>query len=309
MRSRRPLPLAVAAIPAAAVLAAAGCAWMRPVAKVGTLQEQEFTVEREGAVDANVRVSFWGGSLRVRPGDSARLARLRTRDNLDALEPHADTRRDKDHLSAGFWLDSNANVVNFKSWSGERSRAVRDSEHDVVNEWDLDLARSLPLTLELDLSTCDADVELGGLALRSATLDLGGGTAVVSFERPHPDRLERLALAVGAGRLVTRSLGNSHARAISVHAGAGSCVIDLAGDWRADALVTVDAGACRVEIRVPRDLAVRANLHQTLFSGLSAPEFESLGDHGYASPAFAKGGISVVVDVSASLGEVHLVLD
>jgi hypothetical protein len=306
MPSRPIPPIAAAALLAAA--AASGCSLFRPVAHIGPMEEQEFVVDREAASDASARVSFWAGSLRVRPGDPSRAARLRTRDNLDALVPHADTRRDGDHLDLEFWLDSNEDVMNLKSWSGDRGHA-KDPEREIENEWDLELARTLPLTLDLDLAASEADVELGGIPLRSARFDLGGGSAILSFDQPNPERLDRLKLAVGAGRLVTRSLGNSHARAVSVDAGAGGCVLDLAGDWRADALFEVDAGACSVEIRVPRDLAVRVNLRQTFLASLAAPEFEYLGDHGYASPAWQKGGISIVVDVTASVGEVRLVLE
>lgn len=307
MAGRRPLSIALAALLAAA-LAGAGCSLFRPFAKVGAMEEQEFAIDRESASDVNARVSFWRGSLRVRPGDAARAVRLRTRDNVDALVPHADTRRSGDHIDVEFWLDSSDNVMDLKSWTGGRQGA-RDPEHEIVNEWDLEFARSLPLSLELDLSACEADVELGGLPLRSGRLDLGGGTAVVSFAQPNPERLDRLALAVGAGSLVTRSLGNAHARSLTVDAGAGSCVLDLAGDWRADALVGIDAGACRVELRVPRDLAVRVNLRETLLSSLDAPEFQFLEPHSYGSPAWGKGGPSIVVEVTASLGEIRLVLE
>jgi hypothetical protein len=301
------LTIAPAALCAVA-LAGAGCSLLRPFAHVGAMEEQEFTIDREAAADASARVSFWHGSLRARPGDAARAVRLRTRDNVDALVPHADTRRSGDHVDVDFWLDSSENVMDFESWT-EGHHGARDPEHEIVNEWDLEFGRSLPLALELDLAACEADVELGGLSLRRARLDLGGGTAIVSFAQPNPERLDRLSLAVGAGSLVTRSLGNSHARSITVDAGAGSCVLDLAGDWRADALVGIDAGACRVELRVPRDLAVRVNLRDTLLSSLDAPEFQFLESHSYGSPAWGKGGPAIVVEVTASLGEIRLVLE
>jgi len=307
MSSRRFASIAVAV--AATAVAVTACNAMRPVARIGPMEEQEFTVDRDAANDAGVRVSFWGGTLRIKPGDPARAARLRTRDNLESLEPHADTQREGDHLDLRFWLDSNDNMINLKSWAGDDDRSARDPEKEVENEWDLELARTLPLSLELDLAACDADVELGGMPLRAVRLDLGGGTAVVSFARPNPERLDRLSLAVGAGRLMTRSLGNAHARAISVNAGAGSCVLDLAGDWRADALVEIDAGACGVEVRVPRDLAVRANLRETLMASLSVSDFSDLGDRCYASPAWGKGGSSIVLEVTASLGSIRFVLE
>lgn len=306
-RRRFPAPTVPLAL-AAALLAFTRCNAMRPVARVGPMQEQEFTVDREGTGDTSLRVSFWGGTLRVKPAEVPCAARLHTRDNVDSMEPHADTRRDGDHLDVRFWLDSEDNVVNLKSWSGDKDEP-RDPERDIVNEWNLELARAVPLALELDLAACEADVELGGIPLRAMRLDLGGGDATLAFGRPNPERLDRLSLSVGAGRLAARSLGNAHARTISVDAGAGSCLLDLAGDWRADALVEVDAGACGVEIRVPRDLAVKANLRETILAGLSAPEFADVGDHCFASPAWGRGGPEVVVEVTASLGTVRLVLE
>src|SRR5262249_27263672 len=158
-------------------------------------------------------------------------------------------------------------------------------------------------------AACDADLDLGGLTLQRAKLELGGGNLAVDFSKPRPGRLERLELGCGAGRLVARRLGNAHARTILVDVGAGSGRLDRGGAWKEDALVRVDSGASEVEIHVPRGLAVRADLKDTVLAQLSAPDFQSEGDRRYTSPEWGMGGPSLVIEVDASLGNVRLVRD
>ena len=299
--------LAIAA--SAAAVASFGCSAMRPLASIGKEKEQQFTMDRDGATDASVHVSYWSGRLHARPGDAARAARLHTHDNLDAILSHADARREGEHLEVRLWLDSEDSIVNFRTWEhGDVPPAERDPKHDVINDWDLELAEGLPLALDFELAACDADVDLGGLLLHRAKLELGGGNLALDFERAQAGRLERLDLGCGAGHLEVRRLGNAHARTIRVDVGAGSCRLDLAGDWKEDALLRVDAGTSNVEIHVPRGLAVRADLKETL-ARLSAPEFQSEGSQRYTTPEWGTGGPSIVIELEATLGSVSLLRD
>jgi len=284
---------------------------MRPIARVGVMKQQDFAVDAGDAGDAAVRIAFWGGRLRVRPQPGSRVVDLRTRDNVDEIDAHVDARRERAHLDVRAWLESEHNMVNFTSWDeDDASSDVRHDESDrIVNDWSLDLGGALPLALDFDLATCDADLELGGLPIDVLRLDLGGGRARVAFHRPNPRRIDRVELDVGAGRLEASQLGFAHARTIAVDAGAGSCLLDLSGDWREDALIHVESGACDVEIRVPRDLALKADLGDSVLASLSAPDFDSAGEKRYTSPAWGKGGPSIVLEVVASLGSVSLVLE
>lgn len=304
---RRPAPIRLAVALAAALSIAAGCSVMRPLAKIGALQEQQFVMDRDDALDASVHLSYWSGRVRVRPGDGARAARLHTRDNLDEVVAHADARRTGEHLEVRLWLDSDDSLINVRSWqSGHSDPDPVDPKENVINEWDLELAEGMPLALDCELAACDADLDLGGLLLRRAKLELGGGHLVVDFAKPQEGRLERLELGCGAGNVVARRLGNAHARSILVDVGAGSCELDLSGEWKEDALVHVDSGAANVEIRVPRGLAVRVDLKDKVLAEFSAREFRSEGGKRYTSPDWGMGGPSIVVEVEATLGHVGI---
>ena len=298
-------PTRLAGALAGALSIAAGCSAMRPLATIGALQEQQFAMDRDDALDASVHLSYWSGRLRVRPGDAARAARLHTRDNLDEVFAHADAHRTGEHLEVRLWLESDDNMLNVRSWQHDDVRPDEvNPKKDVINEWDLELAQGMPLALDCELAACDADLDLGGLLLRRAKIELGGGHLVVDFAKPQQGRLERLELGCGAGNVVVRRLGNARARTILVDVGAGSCELDLGGEWKEDALVHVDSGAANVEIRVPRGLSVRVDLKDKVLAEFSARDFRSEGDKRYTSPDWGKGGPSIVVEVEATLGQV-----
>ena len=285
-----------AAASAIAGLAAAGlaaCTVLGPGPRLGATIERDFSIEAEDALDADVAVVFYGGRMRVGPGEAEQIARLVAVDNLEQVEPRCEERREGSHVAARLWLDSERRI-----FSGDDARK---------NEWTVELGTRVPIDLDLGLAACNAEVELGGVALRRAHVSLAAGEATLRFSRPNPRELDRLELEVGAGTIHVHDLGNARCRSISVEASAGSFDLDCDGAWPESALMHIEAGMGGVQLTVPRDLSVHIDAAQTTFGEVKAPDFVDEGGHRFRARDVPEGAPELKIELEVSFGSVTIV--
>src|SRR5262249_35026465 len=96
-----------------------------------------------------------------------------------------------------------------------------------------------PLALEAKISQGGAEIELGGLRVVSADLEvaMGGLELRVSDPLPQPMDSFRLKTSMGGGEV--RSLGNASPRKLDVEYAMGGMELDLRGQWVADSEITL----------------------------------------------------------------------
>lgn len=130
-------------------------------------------------------------------------------------------------------------------WMGKRSPVVR-----VV------LPRDLPLALEARMRGGYLTLDLAGLALTAADIELDRGVLDLSVSEPLRVPVERLRLAARMGTMRLLSLGNASPRTLLVRHGIGIASVDLGGRWRGDADVDFQVAFGTGLLRLPRDVRI-----------------------------------------------------
>lgn len=130
----------------------------------------------------------------------------------------------------------------------------------------LDLARSVPVDLALELGSADADLDLGGMRLRRVAITSATSSATLHFDAPNQVAMERLDVEVGASSLRARGLANSRAREMRVQVEVGGADLDFGGEWTADMELDVEVTVGSATVRVPADVGVRVETRSTLGS-------------------------------------------
>lgn len=130
----------------------------------------------------------------------------------------------------------------------------------------LDLARSVPVDLALEMGAAEADLDLGGMRLRRVAIESGASGAMLHFDTPNQIPMERLELDVGAAAVRARGLANSRAREMRVKVGIGGADLDFGGEWTADMELDVEVALGRATVRVPPDVGVRVETRRVLGS-------------------------------------------
>ena len=116
----------------------------------------------------------------------------------------------------------------------------------------------LPIDLQANLSKGEAAFDLGTLDLGSVAMDLQMGDYLVEFPAPTRRPLERLAVHGRMAGVMVTKLGNASPREAAVSTRMAGLEVDLAGDWREEAEVSVhfDMGGCVISAPASTPLVV-----------------------------------------------------
>ena len=170
---------------------------------------------------------------------------------------------------------------------------------------DVELARGVPMTLDIQIGASQADLDLGGLWLTDASVSTGASQTLVDVTEPNPVRMEYAEFTAGAAEFTARRLGNLNAEHILVDAGVGEVTLDLTGSWQRDADLEVDMGLGALELRLPRGLGVSLEKDSFLTS-LDAQGMVKRDDT-YYSVDWDEAEYRVQISVDAAFGSVKVV--
>jgi hypothetical protein len=234
-----------------------------------------------------VSVEYGAGEFSVRPMDTGLLYRMSLEYDEDRYEPVAE-------------YDEHRLEVGVESIRGGMGRRNRDG-----GRLDLELARGVPMDLDLEFGAVQADVDLGGLALTGLELSTGASQSTIDVSEPSTASMEVARFEVGAAEFDARRLGNLSAARIEVDAGVGSITLWLDGEWRQDARVAIDMGLGSLELRVPEGLGLELRKDSFLTS-LDSEGLVKRGDV-YQSLDWNEAARKVTVDLDAAFGSVKVV--
>src|SRR5690606_11220165 len=170
---------------------------------------------------------------------------------------------------------------------------------------ELVLGRGVPMDLDLEFGAVQADVDLGGLALRGLELSTGASEARIDVSEPNPGRMARGTFEIGAADFTLRRMGNLGAERIDVHAGVGGVTLWLDGRWAADARLSIEMGLGALELRVPEGLGIELRKDSFLTS-FDPQELVRRGD-AYYSLDWETAERKVTIDLDAAFGSVKVV--
>ncbi|MEQ1856862.1 MAG: toast rack family protein [Longimicrobiales bacterium] len=261
----------------AAAVPTASAAQMRTVTMSRQLEDQE---------PVRVSVEYGAGRFGVRAMDTGLLYRMSLVYDEDRYEPVAEY---SDHrLDVG--VESIRNGFRGNSEGGRL---------------DLELARGVPMDLDLEFGAVRADVDLGGLALTGLDLSTGASESIIDVSEPNETSMDLARFEVGAADFTARRLGNLNAERIEVDAGVGSLTLGLDGEWNRDTRLGIDMGLGALELRVPEGLGLQ--LRKDSF--LTSLDSEGLVKRGevYQSLNWDQAARKVIVDLDAAFGSVKVV--
>lgn len=249
---------------------------------------REVTMSRqlEGNEPVRVRVEYGSGRFTVRPVDEGVLYRMHLRYDEEQYEPVSDFSGGVLHLGT----ERVARNVDFDDDSGEL---------------DLELARGIPMDLDLEFGAVKAEIDLGGLALTELDLSTGASESIVRVSEPNPSAMDAARFEIGAAEFTARQLGNLNAERIDFDAGVGELTLWLDGRWRRDAALSIDMGLGALELRIPEGLGVRLR-KDSFLTTLDSEGLVKRGD-AYYSLDWEDASRKVTIDLDAAFGSVAVV--
>jgi hypothetical protein len=261
----------------------------------GALAAQSWSTSRFERQVGNERtldvvVNYGAGTFLLRPLEGGQLYQARIRFDEEVVRPL--------HTYADGVLRVGVETLD----RGARRTALRRGGGE--GELDLRLGRSVPTHLSMAFGAVRADLDLGGIALRTLDLSTGASETTVRVSQRNPGTLATATFKAGAASLDARELGRLRAREIRVEAGLGEVRLDFTGLEEPDTDVRASVGLGALEIRVPRGVGVHLT-RSGLLSSLNAPDLERRGNT-WVSPNWESASVRLRLDLESALGSVTL---
>ncbi len=177
---------------------------------------------------------------------------------------------------------------------------------DFQNDWELKLGTAKPYELSVSKGVAAGELALGGVPLTGATIDIGAGETAINFDKPNPERADRMEFKSGAGEMKIRGLLNTGAAVVHVRGGAGKAVLSFTGEsLKQDMNVDVSLGVGEAVIDVKAGTPTRVTVSQGLGGIRVLGNFTTAGDHVFETPDFASAtGPKLVMKIGTGVGSV-----
>ena len=136
---------------------------------------------------------------------------------------------------------------------------------DMKNEWDLKIADT-PLALTVEAGAYEGNLELGGLALKSLTVQDGASHVDLSFTEPNQTEMSVLRYETGASDVKLTGLANANFSTLTFSGGAGNYTLDFNGELQRDAVATIESGLGNLSLIVPEGVNALVTVEGTVLN-------------------------------------------
>jgi hypothetical protein len=128
----------------------------------------------------------------------------------------------------------------------------------------LELARGVPLDLDIDMGAARGELDLRGLTIERLALSTGASETRVRFDSSGARPPRRIEVDAGAARVELVDLASVGPATIELQVGVGGMDVDLGRNWWSDVDLKVEAALGTMTVNLPRDVGVRLELDRTL---------------------------------------------
>lgn len=202
-------------------------------AKAGPEVKESITVADPKSDETRLTVSFGAGKLTLSPG-AENLVDGTAVYNVADLKPE---------------VKKNGNNIQIKQGNFKGLPPF----DNLKNEWDLKLSDT-PMELRIQAGAYDANLELGGLSLKSLTVQDGASHVDLSFLEPNQAEMSILRYETGASDVRLTGLANANFSTLAFSGGAGNYTLDFSGELQRDAVVTIESGFGNVSLIIPEEV-------------------------------------------------------
>jgi hypothetical protein len=270
---------------------AAGLAAWAGVADAQTMREYTTARQLHGESRLTARLDYAAGTLRLAPGPSATLYRMRLRYDQERYAPVSEYSSDRGEVALGLRATGGGGI------------RVSSREH-LEQMATVTLSPRADLSLDLALGAAEAEVELGGLRLSDLRIRTGASRTLVRFSKPNQRRCARAEFGAGAAELAVVGLGNSRCESITFDGGMGKVTLDFGGAWTAGSRARIRMAVGDLTLRLPRQVGIRLTTDKFL-SSLDPAGLVRQGNS-YVSPGYAAAPQHLDIELSTTIGGVKV---
>lgn len=253
--------------------------------QTGPTQEEQISIATPSGEDADLTIGFSAGVLKITPGASGELVSGTAVYNVNDLKPR---------------IRQEGRSISLET--GEMQlKGIPNFGKNLKNEWNLKLG-DFPMALTINAGAYQADIELGGLALKNLEVSDGAADTRFTFKEPNKTEMDTLRYETGASTVKLAGLANANFQKMIFRSGAGDYTLDFTGTLQRDANVQVDSGMSHLSIIIPKGVSAKVIFQGGLSNVSAHDDWQKSGDT-YTNPG---SGPTLTITVDMGAGSMNL---
>jgi len=108
--------------------------------------------------------------------------------------------------------------------------------------------------LTISAGAYDGQLELGGLSLKSLSIQDGASDVELSFSKANLVEMSEFSYTTGASDVTMEGLANANFTTFIFNSGAGNYTLDFSGELQRDAIVSIDCGLSDLNLVIPEGI-------------------------------------------------------
>jgi hypothetical protein len=240
----------------------------------------------------SVTLTFAGGKFELRPLPGSLLYQMQLHYDEQVADAVHEYDAEDRRLTLGF---EKAEM----GW-----RALRSMKNDDKGSMEVGLNPGVPLDLEVNLGGAQADMELGGLRLKTLKLHVGLVGGRVRFSSPNLMAMDEMSVDVGLGGVEFVDLGNANVAEININGGMDGVALNFGDRVLRNVKVNASVALGGLKIQVPESVGVSIEAETKLAS--FKPQGFTQMNGAWFTPNWNQTSVHVTIVASAALGTLEV---
>ncbi len=176
------------------------------------------------------------------------------------------------------------------------------------DEWYVELAEGLPLSIDAELGAGKSNFDFTGLTINDLSISTGASSSRLDFDVPNAGAIKTLRIESGVSKFVANNLNNANFQRLEFEGGVGSYVLDFGGELKKDVSVNINVGLGALTIAVPQSIGLRIKYEDSWLSNLTLDDNQFIRKKKgvYESENYSEAEGRMDVHIESGLGTVKV---
>ncbi|MFA6456988.1 MAG: LiaF domain-containing protein [Bacteroidota bacterium] len=277
----------------------------------GSLSAQHLQREIKKTDEQEVRVKIESsfGSVNIEKGNKEKIVRVYYRQKEKDRQPT---------LDMNYYVRKGVGELNLEMHpEGKEVRSSEDGDMSVhvnadVNfnndEWYIELAEGIPLSINAELGAGKSNFDLTGLTINNLSITTGASSSKLNFDERNNGEIKDLKIESGVSKFVANNLNNANFERMHFEGGVGTYYLDFGGELKKDVKVDINVGLGAMTIAVPRNIGVKIKYEDSWLSNLSLDDDDFIRRKKgvYESQNYSSAEGKMDISIESGLGSIKL---
>lgn len=265
-------------------------------------------VKRTDEKEVRVKIESSFGSVNIAKGN---------KDKVVAVSYKKKERSDDAKLDLNYYVNRGIGDLKLemhpegsesRSEDGESGLHINANINFKTDEWYIELAEGLPLSIDADLGAGKSDFDLTGLIVNDLSISTGASSSRLSFNEKNTGEIKTLRIESGVSKFVANNLNNANFNKLEFDGGVGSYILDFGGELKRSVKVDINVGLGSLNVIVPKNIGLRIKYEDSWLSNFSLDDEEFIRKRKgiYESQNYADAEGKMDVYIESGLGSVKI---